>query len=111
MTQENAVIPQQIGLREPYDHVKGCNCVARQGRKAKISSQVALSPGEHDRMRASRSRSDTHGAYPGVFAVRHVPVAQWNVHGVPVWEIPILALPTAWCATGIYHFAKKRRTA
>jgi hypothetical protein len=43
MTQKNAVIPQQIGLREPCDHVKGCACVARQGRKATILSQVALS--------------------------------------------------------------------
>lgn len=31
------------------------------------------------------------------------------VHGVPRWEIPILALLTAFGATGIYHFAKKRQ--
>ena len=32
-----------------------------------------------------------------------------SVHGVPVWEIPVLALLTALVATGIYHFAKKRQ--
>ena len=34
----------------------------------------------------------------------------WNgfTHHVPVAEIPILALVTGLCATGIYHFAKKR---
>lgn len=30
------------------------------------------------------------------------------MHGVPAWEIPVLALLTALAATGIYHFAKKR---
>ena len=30
------------------------------------------------------------------------------VHGVPTWEIPLLTLLTALCATGFYHFAKKR---
>lgn len=30
------------------------------------------------------------------------------VHGVPRWEIVVLALLTAWSATGIYMFAKKR---
>jgi len=28
--------------------------------------------------------------------------------GMPRWEIAVLALLTAFCATGIYHFAKKR---
>ena len=28
--------------------------------------------------------------------------------GMPRWEIVVLALLTAFCATGIYHFAKKR---
>jgi len=31
-----------------------------------------------------------------------------SVHGVPIWEIAVLALLTALSATGIYHFAKKR---
>jgi len=33
------------------------------------------------------------------------------VHGVPTWEIVVLALLTAFSATGIYHFAKKRQPA
>jgi len=33
-----------------------------------------------------------------------------SVHGVPTWEIVVLALLTALCATGIYHFAMKRST-
>jgi hypothetical protein len=31
--------------------------------------------------------------------------------GLPRWEIAVLALLTALCATGIYHFAKKRQSA
>jgi hypothetical protein len=34
-----------------------------------------------------------------------------SVHGLPTWEIAVLALLTALSATGIYHFAKKRRPA
>jgi hypothetical protein len=30
------------------------------------------------------------------------------VHGVPTWEIVILALLTGFCATGMYQFARKR---
>ena len=29
------------------------------------------------------------------------------IHGVPTWEVVVLALLTAWCANGIYHFARK----
>ncbi len=32
----------------------------------------------------------------------------WYVHGVPTWEFVILAFLTAFCATGIYHFARRR---
>jgi hypothetical protein len=32
-------------------------------------------------------------------------------HGVPPWEMAILWLLTAFCATGIYHFAKKGQAA
>jgi len=31
--------------------------------------------------------------------------------GMPRWEIVVLALLTALCATGFYHFAKKRQVA
>ena len=31
--------------------------------------------------------------------------------GMPRWEILVLALLTAFCATGMYHFAKKRQAA
>ena len=30
------------------------------------------------------------------------------VHGVPTWEVVVLAFLTALSATGFYHFAKKR---
>jgi hypothetical protein len=33
------------------------------------------------------------------------------VHGIPAWEVVVLAFLTALAATGIYHFAKKRLTA
>ena len=33
------------------------------------------------------------------------------VHGVPTWEVVVLALLTAFCATGFYHFAKKKQPA
>lgn len=33
------------------------------------------------------------------------------VHGVPTWEVVVLALLTALCATGFYRFAKKRWSA
>jgi hypothetical protein len=46
------MIPQQIGLSEPYNYMKGCACVARLGWKAKSFLQVALS-GEYDYVRAS----------------------------------------------------------
>jgi len=32
----------------------------------------------------------------------------WNIHGFPTWEFVVLAFLTAFSATGIYHFAKKR---
>jgi hypothetical protein len=32
----------------------------------------------------------------------------WNVHGFPTWEFVVLAFLTAFSATGIYHFARKR---
>ena len=34
----------------------------------------------------------------------------WNgrVHNIPTAEIPVLAILTAFAATGIYHFARKR---
>jgi hypothetical protein len=32
----------------------------------------------------------------------------WYVHGVPTWEFVVLAFMTAFCATGIYQFIKKR---
>jgi len=31
--------------------------------------------------------------------------------GMPEWEIPVLMLLTAFTATGLYHFAKKRQAA
>jgi hypothetical protein len=34
-----------------------------------------------------------------------------SVHGIPAWEIVVLAFLTALAAMGIYHFAKKRLTA
>lgn len=33
------------------------------------------------------------------------------IHGVPLWEIPVLALLTALSATGFYHIVKKRQAA
>ncbi len=33
------------------------------------------------------------------------------VHGMPAWEIIVLALLTAFSATGIYQFAKKKAAA
>jgi len=33
------------------------------------------------------------------------------VHGVPAWEVVVLALLTAFSATGIYNFLKKRQPA
>ena len=33
------------------------------------------------------------------------------VHGIATWEIVVLAFLTAFSATGIYHFAKKRQSA
>ena len=33
------------------------------------------------------------------------------VHGIPAWEIVVLALLTALAAMGIYHFAKRRQAA
>lgn len=34
-------------------------------------------------------------------------VYNWYSHNVPTWQLPVMSIATALCATGIYRFAKR----
>ena len=38
-------------------------------------------------------------------------VYNWYSHGVPAWQVPVMVVATALCATGFYHFAKRPKAA